>query len=39
MLPDDIIEMLVFDEYDGEDVNGENCESVQEEFWIDMILE
>ena len=32
MFPDDIIEMLVFDEYDEEDVNGENCESVQEEF-------
>ena len=32
MFPDDIIEMLVFDEYDEEDVNGENYESVQEEF-------
>ena len=32
MFPDDIIEMLVSYDYDEEDVNRENCESVQEEF-------
>ena len=32
MFPDDIIEMLVSDEYDEEDVNRENCDSVQEKF-------
>ena len=39
MFPDDVIEMLVSDENDEEDVNAENCESVEEKLWIDMILE
>ena len=39
MFPDDINEMLTCDEFDIEDVNGENCESVEEEIWIDIILE
>ena len=39
MFPDDIIEMLVSADHDEDDVNGENCESVKEEFWIDMISE
>ena len=30
MFPDDINEMLVPDEYDEEDVNGENCKSDEE---------
>ena len=39
MFPDDITEMLVSNEYDEQDVNAENCESVEEKLWIDMILE
>ena len=39
MFPDDIIEILVSDEYDEEDVNAEDCESVEEKLWIGMILE
>ena len=38
MFPDDVIEMLVSDENE-EDVNAENCESVEEKLWIDMMLE
>ena len=39
MFPDDINEIYVSDEYDEENVNGGNCESYEEEFWIDVILE
>ena len=37
MFPDDISEILICDEYDEEDANGENCESDEEEFWIDIL--
>ena len=37
ILPNDIDELLVSDEYDVEDVNGENCDSDEEEFWIDIL--
>ena len=37
MFPNDIIEMLESDESDKEDVNGENCESVEENFWTDIL--
>ena len=37
MFPDNISEILTCDEYDEKDVNGENCESDEEEFWIDIL--
>lgn len=37
MFHDDINEILVFDEYDKEVVNGENCESNEEGFWTDIL--
>ena len=33
----DINEILVFDEYDKEVVNGENCESNEEGFWTHIL--
>ena len=36
---DVINETLVSDDYKEEDFNGENCQSDEEEFWIDMMLE
>ena len=37
MFHDDINEILVFDEYYKEVVNGENCESNEEGFWTDIL--
>lgn len=37
MFPDGINEILVFNEYDEDEVDGENCESDQGEFWIDIL--
>ena len=37
MFLDDINEILLSDEYDEEDVNGENCGRNEEEFWIDIL--
>ena len=37
MFPDGINEILVFSEYDEDEVDGENCESDQGEFWIDIL--
>ena len=37
MFPDDINEILVFNEYDEDEVDGENCESDQGEFWINIL--
>ena len=39
MFLDNISEILVSYEYDEEEFNRENCESDEEEFLIDMILE
>ena len=37
MFPDDINEILVFNEYDEDEVDGKNCESDQGEFWINIL--
>lgn len=37
MFPDDINEILVFNEYNEDEVDGENCESDQGEFWINIL--
>ena len=37
MFPDDINEILVFNEYNEDEVDGKNCESDQGEFWINIL--